>query len=469
MKVFDRCRHVFFSGIGGIGMSGIADLLLSHGFTISGSDREASAITEYLASRGATIHIGHHAAHLKDADILVYSSAIPSENPERVEAERLKIPQIRRAEMLNELMRLKYGIAVAGTHGKTTTTALCGEVFRAAGLDPTIVVGGRYLQHLTNALPGTGEYFITEADEYDQSFLALHPVFTIITSVEADHLECYGSFEKLQSAFVEFANRIPFYGTVIYCIDDLNIRAISDQFTGHTISYGISDDAEYQARHIEYHQKTTAFIVYKGDTELGKIEIQMPGEHNIKNALAVIALSEIVGISFEHIQAGLNSFSGVERRFEVKAHVSDIIVVDDYAHHPSEVRATLSAARKSWDRRIIAVFQPHLFSRTRDFYEDFARELSQADIVFVTEIYPAREKLIAGISGKLIFEALEKLKHTNTYFIAEKSELTENIIKVIKPGDMILTLGAGDIWQNAEEIITLLNLNAKKEEKKNTA
>jgi UDP-N-acetylmuramate--alanine ligase len=310
-----------------------------------------------------------------------------------------------------------------------------------------------------------GEYFITEADEYDQSFLALFPVFAVITSLEADHLECYGSFEKLKSAFVEFANRVPFYGTVIYCSDDQNVRAISEHFKGHAISYGLTEDASYQARQIKHDQKSSTFNVYKNNESLGEIELHIPGTHNIKNALAVIALSETVGISFAHIQAGLNGFSGIERRFEVKAEISDIIVVDDYAHHPSEVKATLDAARKSWDRRIIAVFQPHLFSRTRDFYGDFARELAQADIVFVTEIYPAREKPISGISGKLITEALKKLKHSDTYFIAEKTELTENVIKEVKPGDMILTLGAGDIWQNAEEIVTVLNQNAKKEEK----
>jgi UDP-N-acetylmuramate--alanine ligase len=456
MKILDKKKHVFFSGIGGVGMSGIAELLLHYGFRVSGSDRESSVITDYLISRGATISIGHNALHLKNVDVLVYSSAIPEDNPERLEAKRLKIPQIRRAEMLAELMHNKCGIGIAGTHGKTTTTAMCGEIFRHAGLDPTVVVGGRYMQHLTNAIPGNGKYFITEADEYDKSFLVLNPTFAVITSVEADHLECYGSYDHLKDSFTEFANKVPAQGTIIFCQDDPVLKSLSDGFLASKISYGIETSSDYQAHNITLNETTSRFDVHAKGKNLGEITLNVPGEHNVKNALAVIALSQIVDIPFEPIRRGFSLFKGVERRFQIKADVDDVLIIDDYAHHPSEIKATLSAAKKGWNRRIIAIFQPHLYTRTRDFYVEFAQALSIADVILLTDIYPAREKKIPGVTGEIIFEEIKKIHNTEVYFIADKAQLPHQVLSLCKTGDMIITLGAGDIWRIGEMIISLM-------------
>ena len=433
-------------------MSGLADILLESGYQVSGSDRVLSDITDYLATRGAIIHEGHDAKHMLDVDLLVYSSAVPPDNPERINAECSGIPQIRRAEMLAELMRLKYGIAIAGTHGKTTTTSMCAEILTKANLDPTIVVGGRFQSSLTNARLGKGDFFVTEADEYDRSFLTLSPAFGVITSIEEDHLDCYKDIEDIRSTFIEFAQKIPFYGSMVVCIDDEGVKSVAEQMPHNMLTYGISNPADYTAENISFEGQYSQFDLFHDKQLLGKIKLNIPGEHNIKNAMAAAIIGLEIEIPFATIQTALHEYSGVERRFEIKCDINDILVIDDYAHHPTEVRAALNSARMGYSRRIIAVFQPHLFSRTRDFYQEFATALDIADVVYVTDIYPAREEPISNVSGTLIFDQVSKEK----YYISLRENLASEILQVARPDDMIVIMGAGDIWKTGNELKQLL-------------
>ncbi len=454
-----KFNHVFFSGIGGIGMSAMARILLEDGFKVSGSDRELSDITRQLSNLGAVIYEGQRAENIKNADLLVYSSAIPENNPERVEAGHRQIPVIRRAEMLAEMMRLKYCLAIAGTHGKSTTSAMCTTIFRQAGLDPTFLVGGRLLDLKTNARAGKGECFITEADEYDRSFLTLNPTFALITNIEADHLDCYQDLDDIKKAFITFAQRVPFYGAVICCSDDAGVIDILSKLKNRIVTYGLNKQANYQATSIQMDKSlTTTFKVNRQGNLIGTIKLIVPGEHNVKNALAAIALANENEIPFQHIQTALASFHGVERRFEVKGVINETIVIDDYAHHPTELGATLSTARKIWPGRVLAVFQPHLFSRTRNFYKQFADQLLPADLIFITDIYPAREKPISGITSELIVQELSKRGHSAVYYIAVRKTVAVEIIKQVRAGDMVLFMGAGDIWKSATELLELLKL-----------
>lgn len=455
MRVFKHIKHIFFTGIGGIGMSGLADILLESGYRVSGSDRVLSDITEYLAAKGAIIHQGHDRQNLVDVDALVYSSAVPPDNPERKYAHESGIPQIRRAEMLAELMRLKYGIAIAGTHGKTTTSSMCSEILIKANLDPTIVVGGRFQSSMTNARLGKGDFFIAEADEYDRSFLALSPVFSVITSIEEDHLDCYKDLHDIEDTFLKFAHKVPFYGSIVVCIDDPGIQKTADRMPVNMITYGISSEAHYTARNISYDKQSSTFDFFHHKSHLGKISLNIPGEHNIKNAMAAAIIGIELEIPISTIQMALKEYSGVERRFEIKSDIKDILIIDDYAHHPTEVKATLNAARTGYSRRIIAVFQPHLYSRTRDFYKEFARALDLADIVYLTDIYPAREEPLPGISGELIFNEVSKEK----YYIARRENLARDISRIVKPQDMVIIMGAGDIWKTGNDISRILNQN----------
>ena len=456
MRVFKHIKHVFFTGIGGIGMSGLAEILLESGYQVSGSDRMLSELTDYLAQKGATIYEGHHADNITGADALVYSSAVSPDNPERLKAVAMGIPVVRRAEMLAEVMRLKYGIAVAGTHGKTTTTSMCSEILVKGDLDPTVVVGGRLHSFKTNARLGKGSFFVTEADEYDRSFLALSPVISVITSIEADHLDCYRDLEDIESTFIRFAEKVPFYGSIIACADDPGVRKILPGLKSRIITYGKSETADYSARSIIFSELTTHFELFFQDKKLTEIKLGVPGTHNILNALAAIIVGLEVEIPLERIKNALADFKGVERRFEVKGQVNNILVIDDYAHHPTEVQATLQAARNGFDRRLIAVFQPHLFSRTRDFYQEFARALDIADLVFLTDIYPAREEPIPGITGELILKALGRIEGKDVFYARNRSELAETITPELKKDDLLITMGAGDIWKTGREILTLL-------------
>ena len=450
-------KKVHMIGIGGIGMSGIAEVLLAMNFKVSGSDRSLSEITDRLVSLGAEIYEGHRAENLKDADVVVYSSAVTMDNVEIQEALKRKIPVIKRSEMLAELMRLKYGIGIAGTHGKTTTTSMVGLVMLEAGFDPTVIVGGK-LSGLggTNARLGKGEFIVVEADEFDRSFLQLTPVIAAITTLEKEHLDIYKDLDDIKSAFIEFANKVPFYGFVVLCLDEEGLREILPQINRKVITYGLSAQADVRAYDISFYESSSKFKVRYNGEFLGEIELNVPGMHNVKNSLVAVAIARELGVDFETIKSAMKKFTGVYRRFEIKANVNDILVIDDYAHHPTEVSATLSAIRTGWDRRVVAVFQPHLYTRTRDFYQDFAKSFLDSDVFICTDVYPAREIPIQGISGKLITDAAEKFGHKNVIYVPDKKEIPDRLMEIVKPGDIVVTMGAGDIWKYGEEFIKKL-------------
>ena len=437
-------------------MSGIAEILLSQGFAVSGSDMQRSESTDYLADRGAEIFIGHDALHIGNAEVVVYSSAVkPTENPETRAAMERSIPIIRRAEMLAEVSRLNYCLAIAGTHGKTTTTSMAGLVMMRAGLDPTVIVGGR-LKGLggSNARLGGGEWIVLEADEYDRSFLQLLPTIAVITNVEADHLDIYSDLDDIKGAFVEFANKVPFYGTACVCLDDPGVRAILPSVNKVIVSYGLSPQCDVRATNVEFEDRTSTFTLNYLDKELGVITLNVPGEHNVRNALAACASGLVCNIGFNDIQAALSEFTGVYRRFEIKGEKDGVMIVDDYAHHPTEIRAALSAARQGWDRRIVAVFQPHTYSRTKDFYSEFATSFDDADIIVLTDVYPAREEPIEGVTGQLISDAARAAGHRSVYYMEDKTKLPDLLRTIIKEGDMVITLGAGDIWKMGLELLS---------------
>ncbi len=452
-----KIRNIHFVGIGGIGMSGIAEVLLNLGYNVSGSDRALSDVTEHLASIGARIYQGHSPEFVQDADVLVYSSAVSEDNPEVQEALRRKIPVIKRAEMLAELMRLKFGIAIAGTHGKTTTTSLTGSVLTEGGLDPTLIIGGKVRMLKTNARLGESEFLVAEADEFDKSFLKLIPTIAVITNIEADHLDCYKDMDDLKSSFVNFANKVPFYGRVIVCLDNPGVQEVLSQIKRSVTTYGFNKQADIQASSVEFRDGGVAFDVSYMKYKLGRIQLRIPGEHNVLNSLAAIGVGLELDIPFEKIKAGLEKFTGVNRRFEIKAVVNDIMVVDDYAHHPTEIEATLRGARTGWPgRRIVAVFQPHLYSRTRDFYKEFARAFFEADVLVVTDVYPAREEPIPGVDGNLIADTARTLGHREVHYVQNKDELPNFLLDLVRPGDMVITIGAGNIWKVGEALIPLL-------------
>lgn len=464
MKIrLGKIKNIHFVGIGGIGMSGIAEVLVNLGYKVTGSDRTLTEVTEHLEKIGVKISGKHLPENVKDADVLVYSSAVTIDNPEVQEAIRRKIPVIKRAEMLAELMRLKFGIAIAGTHGKTTTTSLVGAVLSEGDLDPTLIIGGRVRALDTNAKLGDSQFLVAEADEYDKSFLKLIPTIAVITNIEPDHLDSYENLDDLKNSFVSFANKVPFYGRVIVCLDHPGVQEILSHIERSITTYGFNKQADIQAHGVEHREGGVSFSFNYMKYNMGKVRLRIPGEHNVLNALAAIAVGFELDIPFEKIKAGLEKFSGVSRRFEQKAQINDIMVVDDYAHHPSEIMATLKAARNGWpNRRIIAVFQPHLYSRTRDFYMDFARSFFQVDIVVLTDVYPAREKPIPGIDGKLIADTAISMGHREVHYVQDKNQIPEYLLQLVHPGDMVITLGAGDIWKIGNSFIDLLkNANGK--------
>jgi UDP-N-acetylmuramate--alanine ligase len=456
--MFSSIRKVHFVGIGGIGMSGLAEILIDQGFTVTGSDRAASDNTERLASLGAHLYIGHDAKNLEtDVDALVYSSAVPADNQEVVEAQRRKIPVIRRAEMLAEVMRLKYGIGFAGTHGKTTTTSMISLVLIEGGIDPTVIVGGR-LRGLagSNARLGKGEFIVVEADEFDRSFLSISPTIAVLTTLETDHLDCYRDLEDIKSAFIQFASRVPFYGFVVLCLDEPTLQDIMPKLKKKILTYGLNGQADLQAVDIVHRQNTTKFLVVYEGKDVGEIVLQIPGKHNVQNALAAITVGLQLNIPFGKVKAGIEKFTGVFRRWEVKAEVDGIMVIDDYAHHPTEIKATLSGAKAGWRRRVVCVFQPHLYSRTRDFYDEFGRAFANADVLVLTDVYPAREEPIQGVSGELIVNAAKQFGHKQVHYIPTKKDLPDFLMKIKQQGDIIITMGAGDIWRYGEEFIKRL-------------
>lgn len=460
--MFRSIKKLHFVGIGGIGMSGIAEILLDQGFTVTGSDRAASENTERLESLGSKVYIGHNAANIEpDVDALVYSSAVQQENPEIIEAQRRKIPIIRRAEMLAEVMRLKYGIGIAGTHGKTTTTSMVSLVLMEGGVDPTVIVGGR-LRGLagSNARLGHGEFIVVEADEYDRSFLSITPTIAVLTTLETDHLDCYRDLEDIKTAFIQFANKVPFYGFVVMCLDEPALQDIMPRIKKKIITYGLNGQADLQAVDIVHRQNISTFVVVADGADLGEIKLQIPGRHNVLNALAAITVGLRLGVPFDKVKAGIEKFTGVFRRWEIKAEKGGITVIDDYAHHPTEIKATLAGAKAGWRRRVVCVFQPHLYSRTRDFYDEFGRSFFNADVLVVTDVYPAREEPIQGVSGELIANAAKEFGHKQVHYVPDKRQIPGFLAEHVQAGDMIITMGAGDIWKFGEEYIRILQATA---------
>ena len=450
---FLRLRRLHFVGAGGVGMSGLAEiLLLSTPLEISGCDRERSENTDRLTALGAKIAYAHDAAHVEQADLVVISSAIAESSPEVEAARKSGIPVIRRAEMLAEIMRLKQGIAVAGTHGKTTTTSLTGMVLTEAGFDPTIVVGGRVRILGTNARLGKGDFLVAEADEYDRSFLELTPVVAVVTNIEADHLDTYRDLADILDAFTIFANRVPFYGAVVACLDDPGVREILPRVKRRVVTYGESPEASLRAGEIRLEASGTTFDVWEGTTwSLGTVRLPFPGRHNVLNALAAIAVGRELSIPFPTIARALKDFTGVVRRFETKGERGGVLVLDDYAHHPTEITATLAAARQVHPgRRLVALFQPHLYSRTRDFAAEFGRSLAGCDLAIVTDIYPSREKPLPGVTGDLVAQAARSAGHPAVIYISDKTRVAGELEKVLKSGDLLLTMGAGDVVRLGE-------------------
>ncbi|MEP0821626.1 MAG: UDP-N-acetylmuramate--L-alanine ligase [Ignavibacterium sp.] len=454
--MFSSIKKIHFVGIGGIGMSGIAEILLDQGFKVSGSDRALSEVTDRLKSLGAEIFEGHDAKNVgSDVDALVYSSAVTPDNPEVLEATRRKIPVIRRAEMLAEVMRLKYGIGIAGTHGKTTTTSMIGLVLLEGGLDPTVIVGGK-LSGLggTNARLGHGEFIVVEADEFDRSFLSITPTIAVLTTLETDHLDCYRDLEDIKGAFVQFASRVPFYGFVVLCLDEPALLDIMPQLSRKKIiTYGLNPQADIQAADIRHKENTSTFMLRRGNQDLGEVTIRVPGRHNVQNALAAITVGLELGVPFERVKRGIEQFAGVYRRWELKGEFDGVSVFDDYAHHPTECRATLAGAKAGWRRRVVCVFQPHLYSRTRDFYEEFGKSFLLSDVLIVTDVYPAREEPIQGVTGELIVSAAKRFGHKHAHYVPDKHQVTATLEKIVKPGDIVITMGAGDIWKYGEEFL----------------
>ena len=450
--MFKKVKSIHFIGIGGIGMSGIAELLNNLGFKITGSDLKASENVKRLEALGIEISIGHDSNNLKGAHAVVYSSAVPLDNPEILLAIRKSIPVIKRAEMLGELINLKEtSIAVGGTHGKTTTSSMIGMVLEESGYDPTLVVGGLVSNLNTNVKLGTGEIIVVEADEFDRSFLALNPTIAIATNLEMEHTDCYKDINDIEEAFLQFCKSVPFYGTVILCADSEPLMKIMQEIKKPITTYGLSVNSDYCAKNIQYSKNKSKYNLFHKNKDLGEIIINVPGKHNVLNSLASITLGMELDVPLGQLKSGINSYTGVRRRFEIKNNKTGILVVDDYAHHPTEVRATISAAKNGWKKRTICIFQPHLFSRTRDFFKEFAESLFDSDIVIVTEIYPAREEPIDGISSKLILNELKYLGHKNTYNLKKLNDLNNILEELVQPGDMVITMGAGDIWRYSDK------------------
>ena len=446
---FRKINNIFFVGIGGIGMSGIAELLMNLKFSVSGSDISENENVKRLRGMGVDIRIGHNINNVtNDIDVLVYSSAVSLENPEIMRAKQKGIPVIRRAEMLGELISVKEtSIAIGGTHGKTTTSSMVGTVLSYAKMDPTLVVGGLVHNLDTNSKLGSGDIIVVEADEFDRSFLALKPTISIITNIELEHMDCYDSLGDLQDAFISFCKSVPFYGAIIACIDSPEVQEIITKIERPMITYGRSRDAAYRAKNLRFYENKSTYTVFRAEECLGEIELNVPGEHNILNSLAAVTLGLEMGLSFCDISKGMQAFSGVRRRFDIKGVHNEILVVDDYAHHPTEVEATLQSARSGWDRRIVAVFQPHLFTRTKQFYREFADALQNADVAIVTDIYPAREQKIAGVTSKLIYD---ELSSECSYLVPDLDDLIDKLDEVTQSGDMVITMGAGNIWRYCE-------------------
>ena len=458
--MFGNTKRIHFVGIGGIGMSGMAELLHCLGFEISGSDQEKSDRTNHLQSLGIDIFIGHNSNNIINCDVLVYSSAVDVKNEELIHAKNIGIPVIRRAEMLGELMKVKkISIGVSGTHGKTTSSSLLGNILEISKMEPTLVIGGIVNKFNTNAISGSGDVIVVEADEFDKTFLQLSPTYSIINNLDLEHLDCYKNIEDLQSSFIKFANSVPFYGKVAICIDDKNTKKIISKIKRPIVTFGLSGDAYYKAKNIKYMKNQTTFDLHVDKKFQTKIILNIPGKHNIQNALGAIAISHELNLSILNIKRGLEEYTGVRRRFQIVNKFDfGTILVDDYAHHPTEVEATLDCARKGWNNRIVAVFQPHLYSRTRDFHKQFAKAFLKSDITILTDIYAGREDAIEGIHANLIIKQMKKLKYENVFYVSNKNNISKLLKNIHKNGDLIIVMGAGDIWRQIKNISEELSI-----------
>ncbi|MGB9764150.1 MAG: UDP-N-acetylmuramate--L-alanine ligase [Candidatus Saccharicenans sp.] len=453
---YRKLRHIHLVGIGGTGMCGIAEVLLNLGYQVTGSDLQENEATVRLSRAGAIIHIGHSANNVGQADVVVISSAIKEDNVEVVQAKALNIPVIPRAEMLAELMRMKYGIAVAGAHGKTTTTSMTALVLEAGGYDPTIIVGGRLNTIGSNAKLGEGDFIVAEADESDRSFLYLSPFIAVLTNIDEEHLDHYGSLEEIKETFANFANKVPFYCPVILCLDDPNLQSIIPSIERKIITYGFSPQADIQARDFSFSQFSSSSTLYAYGKKLGHLKLNIPGKHNILNSLAATAVGLDLEISPRTILAALENYTGTGRRFELKKIINDIMIIEDYAHHPTEIKATLEAARTGWDRRLVVVFQPHRYSRLSRLIKEFATSFNQADVLVITEIYAAGEEPISGVNGQALYEEIKKFGHKNVIFEPELSRLPDLLKSLLIPNDMLLVLGAGNVNRIIPELIKRL-------------
>jgi UDP-N-acetylmuramate--alanine ligase len=469
--MFHRHRQgtrIHFVGIGGIGMSGIAEVLLNLGYRVSGSDLRESDTTRRLVELGGLVRAGHVPEHLEllgsEADVVVISSAVAADNPEVAEARRRGVPVIPRAEMLAELMRMKFGIAVAGSHGKTTTTSLVATMLRHAGLDPTAVIGGKLPQLGSNARLGESEYLVAEADESDGSFLHLSPTVAVVTNIDPEHLDHYGSFDRLQDAFVQFINKVPFYGLAVLCLDHEHVQALLPRVHKRHVTYGLSPQADYRAAGIAFDGLRTRFQVLRRGEVLGEVELPMPGQHNVLNALAALAVADFLGVPFGTSREALLGFGGVGRRFTVRGEAGGVMVVDDYGHHPAEVRATLRGARDGFgDRRLVVAFQPHRYTRTRDLLGEFARAFNDAQVVVVADVYAAGEPLIEGATSERLVEEMRACGHRGARHVPRRIDVAAALLPELRPGDIVITLGAGDIWQSGEDLLGLLRGRAQAE------
>jgi len=470
-----RVRRVHFIGVGGIGMSGLAEILRTMDFEVSGSDMKMNDSARRLQTMGVTVQEGHRAENVDGADVVVFTSAVKENNPELVRARELEIPVVSRGEMLAELMRVKYTVAIAGSHGKTTTTSLVATVLRAAGLDPTVVVGGKVNALGSNARLGAGDLFVAEADESDGSFLRLTPTVAIITNIDAEHLDHYGTHENVKDAFVRFANGIPFYGLAILCVDHPHVQEIIPRIGRRHVTYGISHQADYRAKNMRFSGLETHFEAFRRNEKLGEFTVRMPGAHNVLNALSVIAAADELEVPLDVVRDAIAEFHGVQRRFTVVGvapfakgeKVGDVMIIDDYGHHPAEIEATLDAAQRGFDRRVVVAFQPHRYTRTQALFDDFTRAFNNADIVLITDVYPAGESPIPGATSDVLAEAIRAHGHHSVRYVGDKRNVAGELAKIVEPGDIVIALGAGDINASARELFATLNQRVvapKKEE-----
>jgi UDP-N-acetylmuramate--alanine ligase len=446
--------HIHFVGIGGIGMSGIAELLLNLGYKVSGSDIQTSDITERLQTLGGTFYKGHSDKHISGADVVVTSSAVDRSNPEVQAAEQASIPVIPRAEMLAELMRLKYSVAIAGAHGKTSTTSIVASVLAQGGLDPTIVIGGKLKSIGSNAVLGQGDYIVAEADESDGSFLKFSPTIAVVTNIDREHLDFYADLDEIKSVFLEFLDRIPFYGLAVLCLDNEAIQDLIPRVKKRYTTYGMNSQADFQIRDVAFKNQKSQFSVYHRGKQLGKIQLNLPGIHNVYNATASIAVAMELDIAFDHIKEALETAEGVQRRLEIKGEQNGVTVIDDYGHHPTEIKTTLQALEENWPgRRKVIVFQPHRYTRTQALFDEFARAFYQSDLLVVLPIYSAGEPVIEGITSQSLCEGINAHGHKEVHCAEDFRQAVAYLKEILVKGDILLTLGAGDVWKVGTEFL----------------